>query len=176
MHKSLIVKSGYCNFNWWNSCLCLDVMFRYMDLKIIKLLMLNFICLWCIYMYTCVLPKIDEEWIVVDGLLVNSCLIDVVVIMRCCCWWFIPWVFIITDFWYELSCCWGFCKNGLNWWIVLKWYLISCLMCFWKPFWVHEPVNNLCKHIWVLGDQNWAFWVKKGKNPKVSVQNYWLYA
>ena len=105
MHKCLIVKSDYCDFNWWNSCLCLDVMFGYMNLKIIKLLMLTFTCLWCIYMYTCVLPKIDEEWIVVDGWLMNSCLIDVVVVMRCCCWWFIPWVFIITDLWYQLSCC-----------------------------------------------------------------------
>jgi len=110
------------------------------------------------------------------GLLMNSCLIDVVVVMRCGCWWFIPWVFIITDLWYELSCCWGFCKNGLNWWIVLKWYLISCLMCFWKPFWVHEPVNNLWEHIWVLGDQNWGFWVKRGWNPKVFLLNWWLFA
>jgi len=23
----------------------------------------------------------------------------------------------------------------------------------------------------VLGDQNWGFWVKNGKNPKVAVQN-----
>ena len=66
MHKCLMVKNDYCDFNWWNSCLCLDVMFGYMNLKIIKLLMLNFTCLWCIYMYTCVLPINDEEWIVVD--------------------------------------------------------------------------------------------------------------
>jgi len=49
--------------------------------------------------------------------------------------------------------------------------LISCLICFWKPFWVHILVNKLWKHIWVLGDQNWGFWVKNGKNPKVVVQN-----
>jgi len=42
---------------------------------------------------------------------------------------------------------------------------------FWKPFWVHIPVNKLWKHIWVLGDQNWGFWVKNGKNPKVVVHN-----
>jgi len=115
-------------FNWWNSCLCLDAMFGYMNLKVIKWLMLNFTCLWCIYMYTCVLPINDEEWILVDGLLMNSCLIDVVVVMRCCCWWFIPWVFIITDLWYELSCCWGFCKNGIDW------YLIHAYCVFESPF------------------------------------------
>ena len=76
-------------------------------------------------------------------------------------------MFIISDLWYELSCCWGFCKNGLNWWIVLKWYLISCLMCFWKPFWVHEPVNNLCKHIWVLGDQIGDLGWKRGRTRKL---------
>jgi len=96
MHKCLIVKSDYCDFNWWNLCLCLDAMFGCMNLKIIKLLMLNFTCLWCIYMYICVLPINDEEWIVVDGLLMNSCLIDVVdlwwnswlwvvVVVNCCC-------------------------------------------------------------------------------------------
>jgi len=175
MHKCLIVKCDYCDFNWWNSCLCLDAMFGYMNLKIIKLLMLNFQCLWCIYMYTCVLPKIVEEWIIVDGLLMHSCLIDVVVVMRCCCWLFMPWVFIITDLWYELSCCWGFCKNGLNWWIVLKWYLISCLMCFWKPFWVHEPVNNLWKRIGMLGDQNLGFGVNNGLNTWKIVQNWCLF-
>ena len=140
-------------------------------LKIIKLLMLNFTCLWYIYMYICVLPINDEEWIVVDELFMNSCLIVIVVATRCCWWWFIPWVFMISDLWYELNGCWRFCKNGLNWWIVLKWYLISCFMCFWKPFLVDRPINNLWKHIWVLEDQNWGFWVKNGKNPKVAVQN-----
>jgi len=37
--------------------------------------------------------------VVVDGLLINSGLIDVVVVMRCSCWWFILWVFIIMDLW-----------------------------------------------------------------------------
>jgi len=126
------------------------------ELKIIKLLMLNFTCLWCIYMYTCVLPINDEKWIVVDGLLMKSCLIDVFVVMRYCCWWFIPWVFIISDLWYELSCYEGFVKMGwiseLCWNNI--WFHVWCV--FWKPFWVYEPVNNLWKHIWVLGDQNWG--------------------
>jgi len=111
-------------------------------------------------------------WWIVDEFMFDWCCF----VMRYCCWWFIPWVFINTDLWYELSCCWGFCKTGLNWWIVLKWYLISCLMSFWKPFWAHEPVNNLWKRIWVWGDQNWEFWVKKGWNRKVFLQNWWLFA
>jgi len=122
MHKCLIVKSDYCDFNWWNSCLCLDAMVGYMNLKIIKLLMLNFTCLWCIYMYTCVLPINDEEWIVVNGLLMNSCLIDVVVDL----WWNSwLWVVVVVNFisWiaYEVSCdevvvfSWVWIKMGWLW-------------------------------------------------------------
>ena len=137
------------------------------ELKIIKLLMLNFTCLWCIYMYTCVLPINDEEWIVVDW----CC---------CCCCYEVLLLMIHTlgvhNFgfvvWIELLLR-VFVKMG---WIVLKWNSISCLRCFWKPFWVHEPVNNLWKHIWVLRNQNWKFWVKKGWNPKVFLHNWWLFA
>jgi len=49
---------------------------------------------------------------------------------------------------------------------MLKWYLISSLMCFWKPFCVHIPVNNLWERIWTLEDQNLGFWVKKGLEPE----------
>jgi len=121
------------------------------ELKIIKLLILNFTCLRCIYMYICVLPINDEEWIVVDEFMFDCC---------CCCYE------VLLMMIHTLGV-----HNGLNWRIVLKWYLISYLMCFWKPFLVHRPVNNLWKHIWVFEDQNWGFWVKNGKNPKVAVQN-----
>ena len=104
----LIFKSAYlwkvinCEFNWWNSCSYVATMFGYMNLMIIKLLMLN---LHAYDVYTCILvfyPKLMKN----ELLLMNLCLIDVVVVMRWCCWWFIPWVFIITDLWHELSWKW----------------------------------------------------------------------
>jgi len=49
-------------------------------------------------------------------------------------------------------------------------------MCFWKPFWVHEPVNNLWKRIGMLGDQNLGFGVKNGSTPWKIMQNWWLFA
>ena len=107
-------------------------------------------------------------------------------IVLCCCWFVVEFMFdwccccyeimllMIHNLgvhnyglWSELSCCCWFCGNGLIWCIMLKWQLFSCLICFWKPFWVHEPINNLWERIWVLGDQNWGFWVKRGWNPKV---------
>jgi len=99
-------------------------------------------------------------------LLMNSWLI--VVVMRCCCWWFILWGVIIMDLWCELNCCWGFLWKWLNWWILLKWYLISSLMCFWKPFSVHKPIKKLWGRIRVLGESKLGFlgekWWKTRKN------------
>jgi len=54
--------------------------------------------------------------------------------------------------------------------------LDSMFDVFLKAFWVYEPVNNLWKWIWVLEDQNLGFWVKKGWNPRVFVQNWWMFA
>ena len=77
MHKCLFVKSDNCDFNWWNSCLCLDAMFGYMNLKIIKLLMSNFICLY-IHVYLC----FTQNWWRMN-----------------CCWW------IVDEFIFEWCCC-----------------------------------------------------------------------
>ena len=75
-------------------------MFEYVNLMIIKLLMMKlhaqlyiYICVCvcvcvCVYvcMYTlCFYSKLVEYDILVDGLLMNSYLIDVVVVMICCC-------------------------------------------------------------------------------------------
>jgi len=126
------------------------------------------------YIVNCAL--IVELCYVVVDLWWDSCLTDVVVVMRYCCWWFITWVLIIIGLWCELSCCWWFLWKWVDLVNHVEMALFSCLMCFWNPFWVHKPVNNLWKHIWVFGNQNWGFWVKKGKNPRVFVQYWWLYA
>ena len=81
MHKCLIVKSDYCDFNWWNSCSYFDEMFGYVNLMIIKLLMMN-LHAWNVYMWIlCILHKIGEIWYcccwIVDEFKVNWC---------CCCY------------------------------------------------------------------------------------------
>jgi len=66
-------------------------MFGYVNLMIIKLLMMKLhaqIIYIYIYIYICilcVLLKLVKYDVLVDGLLMNSFLIDVVVVMRCCC-------------------------------------------------------------------------------------------
>jgi len=32
-------------------------------------------------------------------------------------------------------------------------------------FYVHKPINNRWKQIWMLGNQNLGFWVKNGVKP-----------
>jgi len=60
-------------------------MFGYVNLMIIKLLMMK-LHAQVIYMYTlCFCSKLVKYDIVVDELLMNSYLIDVVVVMGCCC-------------------------------------------------------------------------------------------
>jgi len=114
-------------------------------------------------MYICEYFVFCTKWvkndIVVVGLLMNSWLIDVVVVMRY--WWFMLWVFIIMELWWDLSCFWKFYEKWVNQWFVLKWCLISSLMCFWKPFCVHKPINNLWERIWMLEDQNLGFFGEK---------------
>ena len=79
MHKCLFGISDYCEFNWWNSCLGFDVMFGYVNLMIIKLLMMK-LHAQVIYMcILCVLLKIDEVW--------------------CSCWW------IVDEFISNWCCC-----------------------------------------------------------------------
>ena len=70
------------------------------------------------------------------------------------------WVVVVEDF----------CENRLNWWIMLKWYLISSLMCFWKPFSVQKPINKLWGRITVLGESKLGFF---GENGEKSVRTGW---
>ena len=80
-HKCLFVKSDCCEFNWWNLCLCFDVMFGYVNLMIIKLLMMNLHAQLYIYIYICILcvfnQKLVKYDIVVDEFMFNWC---------CCCY------------------------------------------------------------------------------------------
>jgi len=65
-------------------------MFGYVNLMIIKLLMMKlhaqviyiYICMYVYFVFCSKLVKYDA---LVDGLLMNSFLIAVVVVMRCCC-------------------------------------------------------------------------------------------
>jgi len=62
-----------------------DVMFRRVNLMIIKLLMMKLHAQDIYTCIPCVLLKIDEEWYCCCRLLMNSWLIVVGVVMRCCC-------------------------------------------------------------------------------------------
>jgi len=137
MHKCLIVKSDYCDSNWWNSCLCLDTMFGYVNLKIIKLLMLNFTCLWCIYMYTCDLSKIDEEWIVVDGF------VDELMFDWCCCCYEVLLLMIHT-------------LGVHNYGFVVSIELL--LRVFVKMGWIDELCwNDIWFHVWCVFESSFEY-------------------
>lgn len=49
--------------------------------------------------------------------------------------------------------------------MMLEWYLISGLMCVWKPFCVYTPVNKLWERISILGYQNLGFFGEKWLEP-----------
>ena len=69
-----------CEFNWWNSCLYFDVMFRYVNLLIIKLLMMK---LHAQYMFVCILCWFCSNWyklVLLLLIVMNSCLNEVVVV------------------------------------------------------------------------------------------------
>jgi len=128
MHKCLFVKSDNCDFNWWNSCLCLDAMFGYMNLKIIKLLMSNFICLY-IHVYLC----FTQNWWRMN-----------------CCWW------IVDEFMFDWCCCCyevlllmihtlGVHNYGFVVWIELL------LRVFVKMGWIDELCwNGIWFHVWCV--------------------------
>ena len=66
-HKCLFVKSDCCEFNWWNSCLCFDVIFS-IDIVVVmrcccwwlKPWVIIFIELWC--QFVCSL-KVLQKWV-----------------------------------------------------------------------------------------------------------------
>jgi len=115
------VKSDYCEFNWWNSCSYFDEMFGYVNLMIIKLLMMN-LHAWNVYMWIlCILHKIGEIWYcccwIVDEFKVNWC---------CCCYEVL--VLMIDTMGihnYEvvvwIECFWKFYEKWVNWWFVMEW-------------------------------------------------------
>ena len=72
-----INKALHCEFNWWNSCLCFDVMFGYGNLMIIKLLIMKLHAQ--LYIYFVFLLKIGGVWY--------------------CCWW------VIDEFIFNWCCC-----------------------------------------------------------------------
>jgi len=68
-----------CEFNWWNSCLYFDVMFGYVNLLIIKLLMMK---LHAQYMFIYILCWFCSNWyklVLLLLIVMNSCLNEVVV-------------------------------------------------------------------------------------------------
>ena len=73
------MKSACCGFNWWNSCLCFDVMFGYVNLMIIKLLMMKLHAQVISMCILCVLLKIGGVWY--------------------CSWW------IVDEFTFNWCCC-----------------------------------------------------------------------
>jgi len=107
-------------------------------------------------------------------------------IVLCCCWFVIEYMFNWCGYCYEVLLLMihtlGVHNFGFVVWIELLlkvfvkmgWLNELCwngirfhVWCvFGSPFWLYEPVNNLWKRIWMLGDQNLGFWVKKGWNPK----------
>ena len=171
------MKSDYCNFNWWNSCLCFDAMFKYVNLMIIVLLMLN-LHAWNVYMgILCVFLKFDEEWCyccwIVDEFMVNCCCCC----YEMCCWWIDAMSFHNSRIvvWIELLLR-VFGETLWNCWIVLKWCFDFKFCMVLSVFYVHIPVNNLWDEFGHFGDQILGFLVKKGWNPRASVQNSWLFA
>ena len=82
VQKCLFVKSGYCDFNWWNSWLGFDVMTGYVKLMIIELLMMKlhaqdvYICILC--WFCSIWWKKMMLWLLNDG--------EIMIIWcRCCC-------------------------------------------------------------------------------------------
>ena len=125
--------TDYYDFNWWNSCLCFDVKFGYVNLMLIELLMIK---LHAQDVYICILCIFTQNWWNIILLLMNSWLVVVVVVMRCCCWWLMPGVIIIRELEVNLCCSWRFswkmgqmvifCWNDV-WFQVL--YSFECLLC-----------------------------------------------
>jgi len=112
-------------------------------------------------MYTlCFYSKLVEYDIVVDGLLMNSYSIDVVVVMRCCCWWLKPWVIKIIELWCEFVWFLKVLQKWVKWWFVMEWCFDSSFIWIWVPFYVYKRLDKPWEQIWALRIQNWDFGVK----------------
>jgi len=128
LHKCLFEISDYCEFNWWNSCL--------------SCWWWNYMLKLYIYVYFVFCSKLVKYDVLVDGLLMNSFLIDVVFVMRCC-WWLEPWAIIIIELWWDFVWFLKVLQKRVKWWFVIEWCFDSCFIWIWVLFYVHKRINNL---------------------------------
>ena len=148
-------------------------MFRYVKLMIIKLLMMKLhfqVIYTCIL---CVLLNICEVWCcccwIVDEFMINWC---------CCCHeMLLSWIHamgihnygICGEIWVVLK---SFTKNG---WIGDLWWSYvfdPSFIWIWVSFYVYKRLDKLWGRIWVLGNQNWGFWVKMEVFPESIVAEF----
>jgi len=107
------VKSDYWEFNWWNSCLGFDVMFGYVNLMIIKLLMMElhaqdvYICILC--WFCSIWWKMMLSWLNDGEIMIIWC--------RCCCVMMFSSIYALgvdeSIVVIELRWFCNFCENGL---------------------------------------------------------------
>jgi len=149
--SAYLVKIDYCEFNWWNSCSYFNAMFGYVNLMIIKLLVLNLYA-WNVYIcIICVLVKNGEVW-------------------YCCCWivneFMVNWCYCCYEMLLLMIHAMGIHNYGVVMWIELLLWKIDILMNCIKmvfdfkfdmvllPFYVHKRIDKLWGRNWILGDQN----------------------